>query len=401
MATDTKEQSEQVDNSLGMSDEDFLKNVSDNYGDDSFVLEDTLPENDDVIEETPDNVKDKDDVQDTDTEDLDEEDDGEAVESDEDEDEDESEEDDADESDEDNEDDVFEGKAKDVTENELESAKDGIDYKAEYERIFKPFKANGREIKIEKAEDAITLMQMGANYNKKMAALKPNLRLMKMLEQNKLLDEAKLSYLIDLDKKDPEAINKLIQDSGIDPMDLDTESASGYKPKTYTVDEKELELDMILEEIQGTESYNQTIDIVGNKWDVASKQTITETPQLLNIINEHVASGIYDIIAAEVEKERVFGRLNGLSDIEAYKKVGDAIQARGGFNHLGQEGTPDTNARKVVTPKPRKADDPKLRSKKRAASSTRPTAPSKADDDFNPLSMSDEEFSKMVDLNLM
>ena len=44
----------------------------------------------------------------------------------------------------------------------------------------------------------------------------------------------------------------------------------------------------------------------------------------------------------------------------------------------------------------KKATDPKLVSKKRAASSTQKTAPSKLPDDFNPLGMSDEEFGKLV-----
>ena len=39
-----------------------------------------------------------------------------------------------------------------------------IDYKSEYEKIFKPFKANGKEITPRNVEDVINLMQMGANY---------------------------------------------------------------------------------------------------------------------------------------------------------------------------------------------------------------------------------------------
>ena len=89
-----------------------------------------------------------------------------------------------------------------------------VDYKAEYDRLVAPFKANGREITVKSVDDAIALMQMGANYNKKMSALKPNLKLMKLLENNGLLDETKIGFLIDLEKKNPDAINKLIKDSG-------------------------------------------------------------------------------------------------------------------------------------------------------------------------------------------
>lgn len=281
----------------------------------------------------------------------------------------------------------------------VEPEVEAVDYKAEYERLTAPFKANGREISVKNVDDAIALMQMGANYNKKMAALKPNLKLLKMLENNNLLTEEKISFLIDLEKKNPDAINKLMKDSGLDPMDLDTEKASAYRPKTYTVDDREIELDTVLDELQGSPAYNRTLDIVSNKWDGASKQTIAGSPQILKVLNEHVERGIYDLIIKEVESERVFGRLNGLSDIEAYRQVGDAIQARGGFDHLGTGRAPQGQqapiAGKVVTPKPKHVDDERLKEKRRAASSTKPVAPKSTPKDFNPLALSDDEFSKI------
>ena len=273
---------------------------------------------------------------------------------------------------------------------------DEIDYKAEYTKLFAPFKANGKEIAISNADDAISLMQMGANYNKKMAALKPNLKLLKLLENNNLLSEEKIGFLIDLEKKNPDAINKLIKDSGLDPMDLDAEKASGYKPNTYTVDDREMELDTVLDEIQNTPSYNRTLEIVSTKWDGPSKQVIAGSPQLLKVINDHVQTGIYDTIIKEVERERMFGRLSGLSDIDAYKAIGDAINGRGGFNHLGNQGQQTPPKPVVVTPKPKQVDDDKLKEKRRAASSTKPASSTVTPKDFNPLALSDEEFSKLV-----
>lgn len=273
---------------------------------------------------------------------------------------------------------------------------DEIDYKAEYTKLFAPFKANGKEIAISNADDAISLMQMGANYNKKMAALKPNLKLLKLLENNNLLSEEKIGFLIDLEKKNPDAINKLIKDSGLDPMDLDAEKASGYKPNTYTVDDREMELDTVLDEIQSTPSYNRTLEIVSTKWDGPSKQVIAGSPQLLKVINDHVQTGIYDTIIKEVERERMFGRLNGLSDIDAYKAIGDAINARGGFNHLGNQGQETPPKPVVVTPKPKQVDEDKLKEKRRAASSTKPASSNVTPKDFNPLALSDEDFGKLV-----
>ena len=270
-----------------------------------------------------------------------------------------------------------------------------VDYKAEYERLLTPFKANGRDIKVESVDDAITLMQMGANYNKKMAALKPNLKLMKMLENNGLLSEEKLSYLIDLGNKNPNAINKLVHESGINPMDFDAEKAGEYRPNVHTVDDRELALDSVLDSIQDTPTYNRTLEIVSKEWDGASKQIVADHPELLNVINDHLQRGVYDIISTEVERQRMLGRLTGLSSFDAYRQVGDAIQAQGGFDHLGSSQGNSKVAKPVVTPKP-KPDNSKLKDQKRAASSSKPGASnSSTPGDFNPLAMSDEEFAKL------
>lgn len=281
-----------------------------------------------------------------------------------------------------------------------------IDYKKEYEKLLAPFVANGKEIRVNNVADAVSLMQMGANYNKKMAALKPNLKLLKLLESSGLLSEERVGFLIDLEKKNPDAINKLIKESGIDPMDLDAEKANDYKPTVRTVDDKELELDAVLEEIQDTPSYSKTIQVVGKEWDAASKQTVANSPSILKIINNHMQSGVYDVIQEEIERERMFGRLQGLSDIEAYRQVGDAIQARNGFAHLnvnanGQGQQASANPR-VVQPKPKKVDEEKLKEKRRAASTAKPTGSNpKVAGDFNPLALSDEEFSKLVKSNFL
>ena len=277
-----------------------------------------------------------------------------------------------------------------------ETAPAAVDYKAEYERLLAPFKANGKDIAVSNVDDAKSLMQMGANYNKKMAGLKPHLKMIKLLENSGLLSEEKISYLIDLEKKNPAAINKLVKDSGLDPMDLDAEKAGDYRPTPYTVDDKEMELDSVLDEIQETPSYSRTLDIVSTKWDGPSKQVIASSPQLLKVINSHVQSGIYDTINAAVERERVFGRLNGLSDIEAYRQVGDAIQAQGGFNPAVATAAKPPPVPVTASPKPSQAEEDRLKEKRRAAGSTKPAGSGSVVKDFNPLSMSDEEFSKSV-----
>lgn len=276
--------------------------------------------------------------------------------------------------------------------------KSDIDYKAAYEQLTSTFKANGRDMQVNSVEEALTLMKMGANYNKKMVGLKPHLKVVKMLENEGLLENQEtLSYLIDLHKKNPQAIQKFITESGVDPLTIDPEQKHEYTPSTYTVDDTELELDEVLSSIKDTPSYARTIHTVTNQMDAASKRLLLSQPRSIALINEHMENGIYDRIQSKIEHERTFGKLVGLSDIEAYKQVGDALYKAGAFNDVIKPTTqkdPVVVASTVPTSQP----DNKLKDKKRAASPTKTTVTKQkpVDKDFNPLNLSDEEFEKFA-----
>jgi hypothetical protein len=269
-----------------------------------------------------------------------------------------------------------------------------INYEDEYKRLLAPFKANGREVKVNSVDDAIVLMQMGANYNKKMTGLKPNLKLMKMLENNELLDADKLNHLIDLSKKDPAAIAQLIKESGINPLDIDIEKQE-YHPKSYNVNDSDVELDGILDDIRDTSSFAATIDIIGNKWDDSSKKVLMTEPEIIRVINDHVASGIYDQIKNEVDNKRMIGQLKGQSDLEAYQTVGEEINARGGFTVQKATTPVISETPKVLIPSKKSEDSKQLTNRKKAASSTKSTTKTVVEDSFDPLNMSDEEFEKL------
>lgn len=266
-----------------------------------------------------------------------------------------------------------------------------IDYEKSYKDVFQPLKANGKTIQVESPDDARQLMQMGLNYNKKMAALKPNLKVLKMLENNNLLSEDKINKLIDLEKKNPDAIKQLVKDSGLDPMDIDPEEETNYTPNTYNVDDQEVALSETLNEIKDTEGYSTTLDVVSNKFDDASRKILYENPDIILEINKQVENGIYAQVSEVVEKERMFGRLKGLNDLQAYKAVGDALHEAGKFNKTEEK----PKGEKVVKPS---MSESERRRKKKAAISTGSTSSSKPKTSFNPLNMSDEDFEKM-DLN--
>lgn len=267
-----------------------------------------------------------------------------------------------------------------------EAPQNGIDYQAEYEKLLSPFRASKRDIQIKNVDDARNLMQMGVDYRYKMQALKPKLRMMRALDKNGMLDEAKINFFIDLEKKNPEAIKQFLKEKEIDPMELDMDSESQYRPGSYAPSEQEQAIDDVLDSIRDTKSFDRTIDELGNKWDTDSKEILTKQPQLIKLINDQVDTGIYDQIMNVVASERMLGRLEGLNDLLAYKTVGDALQASGAFDHL-------KNGSK---PKRKPSQDPKLKARKRAASPTkRSSRVSPSSNEFNPLALSDEEFEKM------
>ena len=265
-------------------------------------------------------------------------------------------------------------------------------------QITAPFKANGREIQVKDAAEAINLMQMGANYQKKMEVIKPSLKVVKLLEQHNLLDEDKLTFLIDLDKNDPQAIRKLIKDSKLNPLDLTSDDETEYKPEPYTVDETAMALDEVLDRIKDTETFTQTIDVISKEWDEASQKTIGKDPSVIERINVQMSNGMYEHIANNVASQKAQGLLVGLSDFDAYIQTGNALHGKGELDQFIDQ-KEETQERKDVTPKiEKKKSDDQRNKRKRAAAPTKRQTPKKASDNgekLNALAGTDAEFEAL------
>jgi len=282
----------------------------------------------------------------------------------------------------------------------LKSKKE-VNSKTEYEQVMAPFQANGKQMEVKSIKEARRLMQMGVNYNSKMASLKPNLKIIKMLENNDILDVDKLSFLIDLSKKDPKAITQLIKDSGINPLDVDVEKDSGYESKAYTVSDNEVNLDQVLQDVKSTETGKRTIDIISNKWDEASKEILVNDPNIISIINMQIGNGVYDQIMDRIDHAKIMGEYTGMTDIDAYKQMGNFMQTNRLFKGMEQlKTTPTTENIKVVPDTlvipNAKADDLQLKNRKKAASATKGSSNKNTLSGENILNMSDDEFSKLA-----
>jgi len=266
-----------------------------------------------------------------------------------------------------------------------------VDYESAYRKVMSPFKANGIEMQVDSPEDAIRLMQMGANYQKKMASMKPNLKMVKMLENNGLLDEHKLNNLIDLSKKDPAAVAKLIKESGVDPLDIDTDKDVEYHPNQYGVTDKEYELDQALDAIKDSETFSKTIDVMSKDWDAESKNIVSDNPGIIGVIDTHIQNGVFERVNELVQKEKTLGRLNGVPDVIAYRQAAEYLAQTGA---LIQDGKEPPQSDSTVSSDVKAKSDAKLKQKRKAAATTKSRAPAKKESSDNFLGLSDEEFMK-------
>lgn len=282
------------------------------------------------------------------------------------------------------------------------------DYEGFFKKVMTPFKANGKMIELKDPEEAVALMQRGANYTRKMQDLVPHRKQLTMLQNNNI-DEERLSFLIDLDKKDPEAIKKLIKESGIDPLEIDTATEPAYQGGNHRVTDEEVNFGTSLEELGSTPEGKETLQLINSQWDQASKDVLWKNPEIMTLIHGQREYGIYDRIVAEMDRQRTLGTLSATTSfLSAYKTVGDQLTAADAFADLREKDSgnapakpptppvpvetkavPIAVATRVVAPKPTVKDDPAAN----AASPTR-AAPTPAEVFVNPLSLSDDEFLK-------
>lgn len=353
-----------VDNS---SEDDFEpeeeENGSEGLDDDPEITEDTDQDEFEPNSEEDDSESDEDDSDDEDDETGSEDDDQES--------------DDDDETEEDSDDDTEDGSKE--------------EFDKLYEELMSPLKHHGSEFQPKDVAEARRLMSMGLDYARKTKDLKEQRKYVKMLANNELLDESKLSFAIDLMNGNKDAIAQLVQSNGIDVMEL--EEGKEYTPSNYAVGDNEVELDEVIENIRSTPTFSDTMNVVSN-WDESSKRELASKPQLLSIMNEHKANGIYDKISTELQRERMLGGLAGLSDVEAYQVVGNKLFSQGAFND-SQPQEPQQKPKKVVRkPKP-KADETQLQDKRRKASSSQNKGRKPQPESHDWWNMSDEEFEKI------
>lgn len=263
-------------------------------------------------------------------------------------------------------------------------ASEDIDYKAVYESIFKPFKANGKELTPRNVEDVISLMQRGANYTKKMQLLAPVKRAYESLSKADIKEDD-LNFLIDIHKGDIEAIKQLLQRHNVDPIDLDIETTNYKAHRNNIATDADVEFSDVLRDVES--SLPKIQDIMTNKWDEASKQELIKNPKLLRALHEEIELGRFDEVQARVELEKTFGKYQDYTDLQAYIDV---------VTKMVKEHKPQVTQPKATKPRttPNVPDKSKAapvrgKPKNQGAKMTVQDLLSMSDDDFNKLSVND------------
>ena len=263
------------------------------------------------------------------------------------------------------------------------------DIKAAYEAIFKPFKANGKEIAPKTVDDVISLMQMGANYTKKMQLMAPMKRSVESLNKAGITD-TDLNFLIDVHNGDKEAIKKLLEKHKVDPIDLDMENTN-YVPKNNIVSDSDIEYANILEDIQP--SLPKIQKIITEQWDPKSKEYLLKDPQLMKALHEEIEMGRFDKVQTMVEMEKTFGRAKEKSDLEIYIDLVSKIAAAEQNTAISSNTKKSLPDQTVTKPIPDKTKAAPVRTKQ----SNQGTPLSEKD----LFSLSDEEFMKLSERGLI
>ena len=268
-----------------------------------------------------------------------------------------------------------------------------IDYEAEYNKIMQPFQASGHEVHLRNTDEVISLMQKGVDYTKKQQALKPRLKEMRALENAGMLGD-NLNYAIDLYNGDPKALKHLIETKKIDLSTLDTGSnidengnpiPSNYIPNNHELSDQQYNLETVLDEIYHSPESNEIKKII-HSLDPASSQEFMEHPEYFKSLQNQIQNGFYQEVMNEIDHRRLVGdpSIDDLNWYETYMKVGNDLYAEKQKSiYIEQQQQLQNLQQQQAYQQQRKS----------AARPTRGSSP--VQQQFDPLSMSDEEFSKL------
>lgn len=195
-------------------------------------------------------------------------------------------------------------------------------------KLFAPFKASGVEMQVKSVDEAIQLMQMGFDYQKKAQKLSQHRRTIETLKKHSIGDN-ELSLAIDVLKGNKDAIGKLVADHNLSYEDLfDRENAQAYVPPTdLMVDQKEAELNEIYTNLQTSPHFSTIDNILRESWDVESAKVLVDNPKFLTELESDLNAGRYAQILPHFNHAKTFGNpeFQGMNDLQLYCAIGTRL----------------------------------------------------------------------------
>jgi hypothetical protein len=214
------------------------------------------------------------------------------------------------------EDDLDEGSEEE--EEKPESDKQESDAKSQPAQNLK-YKANGKEYEFTQDEvmkQFPKVFGQAMDYTRKMQAIKPWRKTIDAIEQAEL-NHDDVSLMIDVLKGDKSAISTVLNRTGVDTLDLDTENVD-YVPKSYGRDESTLAIKDVVDEISQDPEYQVTHKVLASEWDDNSWGEMSKDPQMIKLLHQDVKSGMFNKVQPIAEKLKLFD--NGRkSDLDYYK----------------------------------------------------------------------------------
>lgn len=260
-----------------------------------------------------------------------------------------------------------------------------------------PLKAAGHEFTLEDPNQIRELVSKGLDYTRKMQQISHLRGIGEILREHDMLDPVKLAYAVDLANHKPEAIARLIKESGVDTFELGDDVADSYQATPANIEGKAKEVSVreIVEQYKDDENFNSVFN-EARQWDNESQVTLVNNPEVLHLLAAHANNGVYKQVMAKVIQERA---ITGTTEpiLQHYNRVGQAMFAAendGGNAQAPQKQAPAKTERVVIK---RKQVDESTRRKALAptASTKTKTKSLKINSAADIYNMSEDEFKNL------
>ena len=221
----------------------------------------------------------------------------------------------------------------DETANAVESTPDlfnDADFRESVGSLFTTgIQAGGKTVRIANPDELKRIVQQGIGVTKRMQELKPKLQMIAALEAQGITS-SDINYLIDLHKRTPQAVSKLVQDSKYDVYSAP--DASTYTPSDYSISDAQYALQEVLDACQHRSGYSATLEAV-QRLDADSRAVLGQRPQefaeLVGDMETVVdGSSVFNDIMGIVETEKLKGNFAGVSKLDAYAQVADTLKEK-------------------------------------------------------------------------